>query len=65
MYECTQGYGGHGHQPLRVEAIFTVVTRLEVISVTRAIHAIDPRAFVVMHSVSDIRGGLIKKRALH
>ncbi|MBT9393223.1 YitT family protein [Hymenobacter sp. NST-14] len=65
VYECTQGFGSHGHQRLKVEAIFTVVTRLEVISLTRAIHAIDPQAFVVMQSVSDTRGGLIKKRALH
>ncbi|GAA3918876.1 YitT family protein [Hymenobacter algoricola] len=65
MYECTQGFGTHGHQHLKVEAIFTVVTRLEVISLTRDIHAIDPQAFVVMQSVSDTRGGLIKKRALH
>ncbi|MBR7949081.1 YitT family protein [Microvirga sp. STR05] len=65
VYECTQGYGSHGHQRLKVEAVFTVVTRLEVISLTKAIHAIDPQAFVVMQSVSDTRGGLIKKRALH
>ncbi|GAA4013377.1 YitT family protein [Hymenobacter fastidiosus] len=63
--ECTQGFGSHGHQHLKVEAIFTVVTRLEVISLTREIHAIDPHAFVVMQSVSDTRGGLMKKRALH
>ncbi|QNH62670.1 YitT family protein [Hymenobacter sediminicola] len=65
VYECTQGFGSHGHQRLKVEAVFTVVTRLEVISLTKAIHAIDPQAFVVMQSVSDTRGGLIKKRALH
>ena len=65
VYECTQGYGSHGHQRLKVEAVFTVVTRLEVISLTKEIHAIDPQAFVVMQSVSDTRGGLIKKRALH
>lgn len=65
VYECTQGFGSHGHQRLKVEAIFTVVTRLEVISLTKEIHAIDPQAFVVMQSVSDTRGGLIKKRALH
>ncbi|SHJ66799.1 Uncharacterized membrane-anchored protein YitT, contains DUF161 and DUF2179 domains [Hymenobacter daecheongensis DSM 21074] len=65
VFECTQGYGSHGHQHLKVEAIFTVVTRLEVISLTREIYNIDPQAFVVMQSVSDTRGGLIKKRALH
>ncbi|WP_375417567.1 YitT family protein [uncultured Hymenobacter sp.] len=65
VYECTQGFGTHGHQRLKVEAIFTVVTRLEVVGLTDEIHKIDPQAFVVMQSVSDMRGGLIKKRALH
>jgi uncharacterized membrane-anchored protein YitT (DUF2179 family) len=65
VYECTQGFGSHGHQHLKIEAIFTVITRLEVISLVKEIHAIDPQAFVVMQSVSDARGGLIKKRALH
>ena len=65
VYECTQGYGSHGHQHLKVEAVFTVVTRLEVVGLTDEIHNIDPHAFVVTHSVSDMKGGLIKKRALH
>ncbi|AWM31479.1 YitT family protein [Hymenobacter nivis] len=65
VYEVTQGYGSHGAQHLKVEAIFTVVTRLEVMTLTDAINKIDPRAFIVQHSVSDIKGGLIKKRALH
>ncbi|WP_460607865.1 YitT family protein [Hymenobacter terrigena] len=65
VYECTQGFGTHGHQHLKVEAIFTVVTRLEVVSLTDEIHKIDPNAFVVSQSVSDMKGGLIKRRALH
>ncbi|WP_094122937.1 YitT family protein [Hymenobacter glacialis] len=65
VYECTQGYGSHGHQHLKVEAVFTVVTRLEVVGLFDEIHKIDPHAFVVTHSVSDMKGGLIKKRALH
>ena len=65
VYECTQGFGTHGHQHLKVEAIFTVVTRLEVVTLTDEIHKIDPNAFVVSQSVSDMKGGLIKKRALH
>ena len=65
VYEVTQGFGSHGHQHLRAEAIFTVVTRLEVVSLTEEIQKIDPQAFIVLQSVSDMRGGLIKKRALH
>jgi uncharacterized membrane-anchored protein YitT (DUF2179 family) len=65
VYEVTQGYGSHGHQRLKVEAIFTVITRLEVVTLTDEIYKIDPQAFIVMQSVSDMKGGLIKKRALH
>lgn len=65
VFEVTQGYGSHGHQHLKTEAIFTVVTRLEVVGLTDEIHKIDPNAFVVMQSISDTKGGLVKKRALH
>ena len=65
VYECTQGYGSHGHQRLKTEAIFTIVTRLEVVSLTDEIRKIDPQAFVFMQSIMDMKGGLVKKRALH
>jgi uncharacterized membrane-anchored protein YitT (DUF2179 family) len=65
VFECTQGYGSHGHQHLKVEAVFTVVTRLEVVGLTDEINKIDPHAFIIMQSISDTRGGLVKKRALH
>jgi uncharacterized membrane-anchored protein YitT (DUF2179 family) len=41
------------------------VTRLEVTQLTSEINKIDEHAFVVMHSVRDTRGGLVKKRPLH
>ncbi len=65
VYECTQGYGSHGHQRVKVEAVFTIITRLEVVELTDEIHKIDPQAFVFMQSISDMKGGLAKKRALH
>lgn len=65
VYECTQGYGSHGHQRLKVEAVFTIITRLEVVNLTDEIHKIDPQAFVFTQSIGDMKGGLVKKRALH
>ncbi|MFD1871272.1 YitT family protein [Hymenobacter bucti] len=65
VYECTQGFGSHGPQHLKMEAVFTIVTRLEVVRLTDEIRRIDPQAFVYTQSISDIKGGLIKKRALH
>lgn len=65
VYECTQGYGSHGHQHLKVEAVFTIITRLEVVNLTDEIHKIDPQAFVYTQSINDMKGGLAKRRALH
>ena len=42
--------------------IFTVVTRLEISRLRTEIELIDPNAFVVMHSIKDTKGGMIKKR---
>ncbi|MVN77497.1 DUF2179 domain-containing protein [Hymenobacter sp. HMF4947] len=65
VYECTQGFGSHGKRHLKMEAVFTIITRLEVVELTEEIQKIDPQAFVFMQSISDIKGGLVKKRALH
>lgn len=52
--------GGHRSY----EAVFTVITRLEISRLYRELDQIDPGAFVVMHRISDTRGGMIKKRRL-
>jgi uncharacterized membrane-anchored protein YitT (DUF2179 family) len=65
VYAGKRGYGSHGHMRDTVDIIFTVVTRLEVTQLTSEINKIDEHAFVVMHSVRDTRGGLVKKRPLH
>jgi uncharacterized membrane-anchored protein YitT (DUF2179 family) len=41
-----------------------VVTRLELNKLNVEIEKIDPDAFVVMSSVKDTKGGMIKKRPL-
>lgn len=64
MYKGTRGYGKRGHNTSDMEIIFTVVTRLEVSRLQTEIAAIDPNAFVVMHSIKDTKGGMIKKRPL-
>ncbi len=64
MYKGTRGYGKRGHNVTDMEIIFTVVTRLEVSRLQTEIEAIDPNAFVVMHSIKDTKGGMIKRRPL-
>ena len=47
------------------EILFCVVTRLEIGSVKVAALEIDRAAFIVVHALSDVDGGLVKKTKLH
>ncbi|MFM7310580.1 MAG: YitT family protein [Flavobacteriales bacterium] len=48
-----------------VQILYTVITRLEINRLNTLLKKIDPNAFVVMSSVRDTRGGMIKKCPLH
>lgn len=64
IYKGTGGFGKRGHINHETEIVFTVVTRLEVSRLKSEIEKIDDDAFVVMHSIKDTKGGMIKKRPL-
>ena len=64
VYNGSGGFGKQGHVHKDTHIIFTVVTRLEVSRLRTEISLIDDEAFVVMHSIKDTRGGMIKKRPL-
>lgn len=65
LYQGKRGYGKKGHQLNETNIVFTVVTRLEVSKLTSEIEKIDPKAFVIMNSIKDTKGGMIKKKPLH
>jgi uncharacterized membrane-anchored protein YitT (DUF2179 family) len=64
MYTGKGGYGRTGERQEH-DIIYTVITRLEINKINAEIEQLDPEAFVVMHSVKDTKGGMIKKRPLH
>ena len=64
IYSGKGGYGKRGERKKELEILFTVITRLELNKLQTEIEKIDPNAFVVMNSVKDTRGGMIKKRPL-
>lgn len=64
VYRGKRGYGSHGERN-DVDIVYTVVTRLELNKLNSEIQKIDINAFVVMNSVKDTKGGMIKKRALN
>ena len=61
IYKASTGYGRHGVTKDQ-DVIYTVITRLEIRKLTVELEKIDPKAFVVMSSINDTRGGMIKKR---
>ncbi|MFN8323341.1 MAG: YitT family protein [Chitinophagales bacterium] len=63
VYSGKRGYGKRG-ETRETDIIYTVVTRLELNKLNTEIEKIEPHAFVVMNSVKDTRGGMIKKRPL-
>ncbi len=63
VYNGKRGFGKKG-ESTDVDIIYTVVTRLELNKLNTEIQKIDPFAFVVMSSVKDTKGGMIKKRPL-
>lgn len=64
IYKATGGYGKRGEQN-EYDVVYTVITRLEIRKLNFEITKIDPSAFVVMNSINDTRGGMVKKRFLN
>jgi uncharacterized membrane-anchored protein YitT (DUF2179 family) len=63
VYSGKRGYGKRG-EVKEIDIIYTVITRLELNKLNVEIEKIEPNAFVVMNSVKDTKGGMIKKRPL-
>lgn len=65
IYKGERGYSGGNFENRELNILYTVVTRLEINRLNQEIEKIDPSAFVVMSSIKDTRGGMIRKRPLH
>ncbi len=63
VYQGKRGFGKSG-DTTDIDIVYTVVTRLELNKLKTEIFKIDPNAFVVMSSIKDTKGGMIKKRPL-
>jgi uncharacterized membrane-anchored protein YitT (DUF2179 family) len=47
------------------DILYTVVTKLELTKVKAIAEQIDPTCFMTTHSISSVRGGMVKERKLH
>ena len=63
VYNGKSGFGYEGERK-DIEIVYTVLTRLEVNRFNNELEKIDSNAFVVMSSIRDTKGGMIKKRPL-
>ena len=64
IYKGIRGFGKSGHVFQETNILFTVVTRLEVSRLKSEIQSIDPKAFVIFHSIRETKGGMIKKKPI-
>lgn len=59
-----KGEGGYSEKK-EIDILYTIVTKLEMGKLQGEIRQIDPDAFVVQQQISDIKGGVVKRHALH
>ncbi len=64
IYQGKSGYAPDGRSLQELDIVFTVITRLEIARCKTEINKVDEQAFVIMHSIKDTKGGMVKKRPL-
>jgi uncharacterized membrane-anchored protein YitT (DUF2179 family) len=61
VYKGERGFGKTTFEDKEIDILFTVITRLDVQRLVTRVQQIDPNAFITTHSVSEVRGGLVKR----
>lgn len=64
IYQGRRGFAREAEGLKEVNIVFTVITRLELAKLKTEIDKIDEQAFIIMHSIKDTKGGMVKKRPL-
>lgn len=64
IYSGKRGYGKRKENLNPTDIVYTVITRLEIAKLKTEVQKIDPNAFMVMSSIKDTKGGMIKKRPM-
>ncbi|MBU0488958.1 MAG: YitT family protein [Bacteroidetes bacterium] len=64
LYSGKKGYAKRGEPLKETNIVYTLLTRLELSKLQTELDKIDKNAFLVMHSIKDAKGGMIKKRPL-
>lgn len=64
IFKAENGFSKNGETRKAVDVVYTVITRLEMSKLKAEINKIDKRAFIIMTSVKDAKGGMIKKKPI-
>ncbi len=64
IYSGKGGYRKDGKDTNPIDILYTVITRLEIANLKKEIDKIDSSAFIIMNSIKDTKGGMIKKRPM-
>lgn len=64
IYKGKKGYARKGDPLKPVDIVYTVLTRLELSKLQAETEKIDEDAFFIMHTIKDVKGGMIKKRPM-
>lgn len=66
IYKGERGFMKNTYEiSIECDVVFTVITRLEVRKLKKAIYEIDPKAFVFTHTIKETSGGILKKIVKH
>ncbi|MEQ9232204.1 MAG: DUF2179 domain-containing protein, partial [Cyclobacteriaceae bacterium] len=59
-----KGFAKKGETLMETNIVYTLITRLDLAKLKTEIDKIDGDAFMVMHTIKEAKGGMIKKRPL-
>lgn len=64
VYKGERGFGKNAVQDKDIDILYVVITRLDVSRLVSTVQQADPSAFIITHSVSEVKGGLVKRHVL-
>ena len=64
VYKGERGFGKNTIEDKDIDILYVVITRLDVSRLVSTVQQVDPNAFIITHSVSEVKGGLIKRHVL-
>jgi uncharacterized membrane-anchored protein YitT (DUF2179 family) len=64
VYKGERGFGKNVLEDKNIDILYVVITRLDVSRLVSTVQQADPNAFIITHSVSEVKGGLIKRHVL-